>query len=158
MIRPAEAGDLPALAALEKDGSGLPWSLESLTQDLAGNPAARYWVACDQDNRPVAYLACHVVLDEADLVNLVVCPALRRRGIGRKLLQYMQTQLAGEGVHKLFLDVREHNAPALQLYRWFGCRAVGRRAAYYGDTGESAIIMLKEFGQNDEYIIQHDNK
>ena len=151
-IRPANPGDLPVLAELEKDGSGLPWSLQSLAQDLATNPAARYWVACGPDGRPAAYLACHVVLDEADLVNLVVCSEQRRRGIGRRLLVHAQAQLKADGVHKLFLDVREHNEPALRLYRESGFREVGRRAAYYGDTCETAIIMLKEFRQNDDSI------
>ena len=44
----------------------------------------------------------------------------------------------------LFLEVRESNYPAINLYEKSGFKEVSRRKNYYKD-GETAIVMKKEF-------------
>ena len=45
---------------------------------------------------------------------------------------------------KLFLEVRESNEVAINLYIKFGFKKISKRTKYY-DDGETAVIMLKEF-------------
>jgi ribosomal-protein-alanine N-acetyltransferase len=40
-----------------------------------------------------------------------------------------------------FLEVRESNYPAQQLYESFGFTAVGRRASYYQRPMEDAVVL-----------------
>jgi ribosomal protein S18 acetylase RimI-like enzyme len=40
-----------------------------------------------------------------------------------------------------FLEVRESNSAALNLYRNMGFQEVSRRPNYYQDTGETAVVM-----------------
>jgi ribosomal-protein-alanine N-acetyltransferase len=44
-----------------------------------------------------------------------------------------------EGIY--FLEVRESNRPAQELYSRFGFQAVGKRPKYYRRPMESAIVM-----------------
>jgi ribosomal-protein-alanine N-acetyltransferase len=49
--------------------------------------------------------------------------------------------MSKEGAVTSFLEVRESNMPAQEMYRTFGYEAVGRRKRYYKDTDEDAILM-----------------
>ncbi|OPX39624.1 MAG: hypothetical protein B1H13_09390 [Desulfobacteraceae bacterium 4484_190.3] len=62
-------------------------------------------------------------------------------GLGRMLIDRMITAGICEGIDCVFLEVRPSNTPARKLYRQVGFREVGRRAKYYSDTGEDAILM-----------------
>jgi ribosomal-protein-alanine N-acetyltransferase len=42
------------------------------------------------------------------------------------------------------LEVRESNEPALSLYRGLGFQELDRRARYYADTDEDAVVMQLE--------------
>ena len=145
-IRPAGINDLNGLAVLEQLCSGTPWQAESLYKDLSDNRAARYWVAVSARGLIVGYIACWLILDEAEITNLSVLPEWRRRGIAGRLLQHLIGQATAEGTACIFLEVREHNQAARQLYQRAGFAEVGKRQGYYADTGETAITMSKKIG------------
>jgi ribosomal-protein-alanine N-acetyltransferase len=46
-----------------------------------------------------------------------------------------------EGARSSFLEVRESNFSAQEMYRKFGYEASGRRPRYYKDNNEDAILM-----------------
>ncbi|MBI3472110.1 MAG: ribosomal protein S18-alanine N-acetyltransferase [Candidatus Solibacter usitatus] len=74
---------------------------------------------------------------EYEILNLAVDPALRRRGIARRLLE--QTLETRPG--KYFLEVRESNTAARNFYISMGFQIAGRRPSYYEDPSEAAIVM-----------------
>ena len=47
------------------------------------------------------------------------------------------------GATAVWLEVRESNARALELYRRLGFAPTGRRPRYYQDSGEDALLMSK---------------
>ena len=49
-----------------------------------------------------------------------------------------------EGALTSFLEVRENNLAAQEMYRKFGYIVSGRREHYYNDNGEAAILMTLE--------------
>ena len=49
-----------------------------------------------------------------------------------------------EGADSSFLEVRESNLAAQELYRRFGFEETGRRPRYYKDNSEDAILMSLE--------------
>jgi ribosomal-protein-alanine N-acetyltransferase len=73
---------------------------------------------------------------EREILNLAVSAQFRRLGIAKRLLA---AELA-RGAH-VYLEVRESNSPAIQLYRNAGFTEVGRRREYYDSPVESAIVM-----------------
>jgi ribosomal-protein-alanine acetyltransferase len=74
---------------------------------------------------------------ESELLNVAVDPAFRRRGIARCLLRELTTRHNGT----LWLEVRESNAAARGFYKSFGFNEIEARAEYYGESGETAIVM-----------------
>ena len=82
--------------------------------------------------------------DESSLLNLVVAPSLRRRGLARALLCCSMWAAARRG-HALYtLEVRESNAAATALYTRCGLAQVGRRKGYYKRPREDAMLFSLE--------------
>jgi ribosomal-protein-alanine N-acetyltransferase len=70
------------------------------------------------------------VLDEAELLLFAVSPEWRGRGIGARLLSYVQDDLKKSGVYTLMLEMRRGN-PAESLYTRHGFTPIGMRPKYY---------------------------
>jgi ribosomal-protein-alanine N-acetyltransferase len=68
-------------------------------------------------------------------------PDFRRQGLGKKILVHALLAARDEGVIRAFLEVRERNEAAQNLYRILGFVEDGRRKEYYKDTMEDAILM-----------------
>jgi len=76
--------------------------------------------------------------DEKEILNIAVEPALRRAGFGRIL---METVLAETHGINWYLEVRESNEAAINLYKTLGFLPQGRRENYYHGPPEAAIVM-----------------
>lgn len=78
------------------------------------------------------------VAGEAELLTLAVLPALRRQGLGRRLLAGFEAAARAAGAAEAFLEVAEDNAPARALYAAAGWAPAGRRPGYYGPGAAAA--------------------
>jgi ribosomal-protein-alanine N-acetyltransferase len=81
------------------------------------------------------------VAEEAEILNLAVRVSARRRGEGTALVGRILDEFAGQGVSRVFLEVRESNATAVGFYERLGFQQVGVRRNYYQDPVESAKVM-----------------
>jgi [ribosomal protein S18]-alanine N-acetyltransferase len=72
--------------------------------------------------------------DEAEILNLAVDSLFRRQGAGLAMVQAIPQKV-------IFLEVRESNRAAQNLYRKAGFREVGIRFGYYQNPLEPAIVM-----------------
>ena len=140
MIRPMTAADVPSVAALEKLCFSDPWSVSSIASEL-DNPLS-LWLVWAEDGAAAADLGVPRVPPQADVMNVAVSPALRRRGIARALFAELERRLPE--IDELFLEVRASNSGAIALYRTLGFEQVGRRPNYYLDPREDALILRKE--------------
>jgi len=77
--------------------------------------------------------------DEAEILNLAVDPAWRRRGVASALLTAVTEQARGD----IFLEVAEPNAAAIALYRKHGWVETGFRTGYYDHGTVNAVVMKK---------------
>jgi ribosomal-protein-alanine N-acetyltransferase len=73
---------------------------------------------------------------QREILNVAVAPAFRRQGIATALILH-----AFRGSGEVFLEVRESNLAAQELYRKLGFLEVGRRYDYYQSPAETAIVM-----------------
>jgi ribosomal-protein-alanine acetyltransferase len=141
-ILPLQAADVADVVALESAAQEFPWSQRHFEEALAaGYPG---WVV-REGGLLSAYALSMVAVDEAHLLNIAVAPAARRRGLGARLLWHLIDRAAGQGLARMFLEVRAANLPALALYRAFGFVQVGVRKAYYpGKNGrEDALVYCR---------------
>ena len=69
----------------------------------------------------------------------------RRRGIGASLLNCILDKALQRKAKAAFLEVRSSNEAAQVLYEKCGFKAIARRANYYSDPLEDAIVMTLIF-------------
>ena len=138
-----EESHVAQVAALEKICFSMPWSEDSVRSELT-NPLS-LWLVAVEDGCVAGYIGSQSVMGEADMMNVAVLPAHRRKGIGEKLVETLVTALAENGVHCLTLEVRASNEPAKALYEKLGFTCAGRRPNYYRNPREDALILRKEW-------------
>jgi ribosomal-protein-alanine N-acetyltransferase len=144
--RPLVEADLDRVAALERVAFTDPWSRRSF-EELLAQPQVR-GVAVDGDDGCLAGYALYtVVAGEGEILNLAVDPAVRRRGLGRRLLDAILDQMRAAGTTHVFLEVRQSNRAAIQLYAASGFRSVSLRRGYYRSPTEHAVTMTLQLSQ-----------
>ena len=132
--------DIPAVVELDKLSFSLPWPERSFRFELSDNTASRCWIV-EVDGKIVGMIVAWMLVDEAHIATISTHPDYRRQGIARKLLTYALRYMSKEGAVTSFLEVRETNHAAQDMYHKFGYEVVGRRKRYYKDTDEDAILM-----------------
>ena len=139
-IRKMTLEDIPAIVELDQKSFSLPWPERSFRFEIADNPASRCWVT-ELDGKVVGMIVVWLIVDEAHVATLATHPDFRRQGIAQRLLSHALRTLIDEGAHSSFLEVRESNVAAQEMYRKFGYEETGRRRRYYKDNDEDAILM-----------------
>lgn len=141
-VRPMRPADVEAVLEVERASFGVPWS-ERTFRNLLRRSNARLLVAEHEAGGLAGYAVLWVVGREAELGDLAVRRDLRRRGIGRRLVDAVLRSAAAVGARAVFLEVRESNDAARRLYEGAGFEAVGRRRGYYTNPPEDAVVMRR---------------
>lgn len=139
-LRPMTVRDLDAVAAIEAQAYGFPWSRGNFVDSLA----AGYWCTLvESDDEVLGYTIALPGAGELHLLNVTVRPALHGQGHGSRLLDALEATGRERGLASLWLEVRQSNLRAQALYRRRGYREVGRRRGYYPAAAgrEDAILM-----------------
>jgi ribosomal-protein-alanine N-acetyltransferase len=142
-IRKMTVDDVSAVVDLDKKSFSLPWPERSFRFELTDNPASRCWVA-ERDGNVVGMIVVWLIVDDAHVATIAIDPEYRREGIGKRLLAHALRQMIRDGARSSFLEVRESNLAAQEMYRKFGFEVTGRRRRYYRDNDEDAILMSLE--------------
>jgi len=135
--------DIEQVVAIDQVSFSMPWPERSFRYELTDNPASRCWVV-EADGKIVAMLVAWLLVDEAHIATIATHPDYRRQGIAKKLMIHALCYMAKEGAVSSFLEVRESNIAALEMYHKFGFEVSGRRRGYYKDNQEDAILMTLE--------------
>ncbi len=142
-VRPAGFRDLAEVAALERRCYADPWPPSSFAS-LPDNPAVYFAVGTRADGGLLGYVIAWHVLDESELANLAVESSARRSGIGAQLLDSALEDARQRASSRVYLEVRESNVSARQLYSSRGFAEIGRRKKYYRSPEEDALILRCE--------------
>ncbi|MEE7492540.1 GNAT family N-acetyltransferase [Methylobacterium oryzae CBMB20] len=124
-----DAAQAPALARLHATAFARPWDAHEFERMLCerSTHAHALWRAGVLQG----FVLSRRAADEAEILTVVLSPALRGGGHSRKLLREHLASLALDGVARVHLEVDEGNAPALRLYARHGFKQVGSRTGYY---------------------------
>ena len=152
-IRPMTINDLEQVKAIDDLSFSLPWPENAYRYEIVDNPASLLWVAeletVDGLNQICGMVVVWLILDETHIATLAVHPDYRGLGVGKCLLNTALNESAKHGANIAHLEVRENNRVAIDMYQGLGFEIVGRRARYYKDNYEDAILMtlgnLKEY-------------
>lgn len=142
-IMPMQQRHVADIAALEAANFSAPWDEAAVRGELE-NPLALWLVAVGEDGTVLGYVGSQSCFEDADILNVCVAPAARRRGVAEALMRELEARLAPNGVEKISLEVRASNEPAIRLYEKLGYTQVGVRRGYYEKPREDALILQKE--------------
>jgi ribosomal-protein-alanine N-acetyltransferase len=140
----ADRSDAAALASMSRDliEAGLGWRYRSQSvRDLINDPETVTLVA--RNGEALAGFGIMKFGDErAHLVLLAVRPAYQRRGIARRVLQWLVESAATAGMSSIHVELRARNTGAYAFYRAIGFAETLRLPGYYSGR-ETAIRMLR---------------
>ena len=117
------------------------WNYNILKEEL-NNKNSRYLVA-KLNNEVIGFAGIKIIIDEADIMNIVVKKNFRNNGIGSLLLENLINLSKSLNISSLSLEVNEKNISAISLYKKFNFKEVGKRKNYYKDS--DAILMSINF-------------
>jgi ribosomal-protein-alanine N-acetyltransferase len=145
-VRPARESDLSEIEAiLELSREAGHWSASSLRETLRDDPA-HFFCAC-QGEHISGFIVGRGFLDEGEILNLAVRPQLRRNGSGTVLVQALLEAFWQEHMQRVFLEVRESNVAAIELYKHMGFQEIGKRTKYYQEPEEPALVLALQKGR-----------
>lgn len=140
--------DLFTIGELERRIFKEPWSVNSC-RGAVENPCV-YAVVAEDDDGIAGYGFMMGTQDEAEILRVAVIPEKRRQHIGSDLLEDMLDHGDYEGYTNVFLEVRESNIAARGLYERKGFEMIGKRADYYNNPKEDAVIMELVYVEEEE--------
>ncbi len=148
-LRLAVTRDARAIAEMSRDliESGLGWKYDAgrILHAIDDRDTVTL-VASDGGRRALDALAGFAIMEFVDerahLVLLAVRPTHRRRGIGRRLLDWLVVSAQTAGVRSLHLELRANNEAARAFYRAMGFSETILVPGYYRGR-ESALRMIR---------------
>ncbi len=114
---------------------------------LTESPARLVWLAeaetAGNERRGIGFLVALNGGEEWELENIAVLPEFRRQGVGLGLLSTLLAEVRAQAAKRLLLEVRASNQPAICFYRANGFELLARRADYYRNPAEDALILVR---------------
>jgi len=140
-VRRATAEDAAAIVAVETlaftDESDR-FSLGQIRR-LIANPRARVGVAVTDGTISgwcVGLIRSHLRWRSGRVYSVAVSPEMAGKGLGRALLNWSLETLEAEGVRRVYLEVRQSNQSAINLYASAGFVKIADLPAYYGPNAD----------------------
>lgn len=117
------------------------WNAEVLAKELE-NPLSTYIVAINE-NQVVGYAGLWQPIDEGHITNIVTKLDKRGNKIASIMLEELIQIAKNKNLKCVTLEVNVHNKIAINLYKKYDFKEVGKRPKYYNNT-DDALIMTKE--------------
>ena len=117
------------------------WNFEIFKEELVNTNSS--YLVLRYDNEIVCFGGIKIILDEANVMDIVTKKEKRNNGFAKILLNELINMSQNKDCTSITLEVRENNLPAIHLYKLFNFEEVGRRKKYY-KNGDTAILMTRK--------------
>ncbi len=144
-ITPMTLEDLNQIADILTSDFDTFWN-DNILKDELNAENSKYWIA-KMEQEIIGFAGMKIMVDEADIMNIVIKKSHRNQGIGSLLLKQLITTSKQLNLTSINLEVMEENYPAIHLYKNFGFKQIGIRKNYYQD--KNGLIMTKKEGLGD---------
>lgn len=137
----ASIADLDEIILIEKQRNLSSFGYDSYLKFLSDQD---YKILVSRNSETVlGFLALKLIMVtlEAEILNIGVKADSEGKGIGTGLLDFAVISLLSWQIREMWLEVRESNARAKDLYLKNGFVIVGRRKNYYDTPKEDALLM-----------------
>jgi ribosomal-protein-alanine N-acetyltransferase len=140
-LSPMTQDDLDAVIAIEQTAYSHPWTRGNFRDSI--NPlfeAQCLWL----EGELLGYFLAMRGFEEMHLLNITVAPAHQGQGWAHMMLDALSLWSRHAGAQWLWLEVRQSNQRALQVYERYGFKQVSIRKDYYPagrQQREHAVVM-----------------
>lgn len=138
-IRDVRLDDLPVILEIEEKTFSTPWKMQGFEDAYCDDRAI--FLVNEVEGHIASYGIMYVAADEAELPDIACAPEYRRRGLTEELLRELIDRSAKAGARRFFLEVRQTNVGAQNMYAKVGFDQVGIRPGFYRNPDEDAYVM-----------------
>lgn len=139
IFRKGTQEDINQIADLEKNIFSDAWTTKGVQETFEQKQA--FITVAELEGKVIGYCIIYYVMDEAEIARIAIGGDVRRKGLGKGLLQYTCECCKERGVERLLLDVRESNVGAIAFYEYYGFQQDGIRKHFYEMPKEDAVLM-----------------
>ena len=145
-VRKVRKSDIDRIVDIERSWHHLShWSVDSYYRLLNDDNFTSSFVAEIDDDAAgtsiVGFVIFHIAADTSEIYNIAVDSGYARSGIGKQLMKAAIEESGRRQAHKVVLEVRKSNNPAINFYLGFDFKIVGERKNYYSNPIEDAYVM-----------------
>lgn len=129
--------DLNSIANILQSDFDDFWNYNILSNEL--NSSNSIYLVAKINDEIIGFAGITLILDEAEINNIVIKKDFRKNGYSKILLQNLIDLSKKQNIKKINLEVNIENIIAINLYHSFNFKDVGLRKGYY--EGKDAILM-----------------
>ncbi|MEX8194997.1 ribosomal protein S18-alanine N-acetyltransferase [Comamonas guangdongensis] len=144
-FEPLSALWLDTLLPIEEQAYTHPWTRGNFQDAMVAGYEMQLLV--DAKHQLLGYFVAMSVLDEVHLLNITVNPAHQRQGWARVMLDALALWARQKNAQWIWLEVRQSNSRAREVYARHGFAEVGLRKNYYPNPEgprENAVLMSRK--------------
>lgn len=117
------------------------WNYETLKDELESD-FSKYFIA-KQNDEIVGFAGLKIIVDEADLMNIVTKKYYRHNGIASKIMNELINYCKLNRIKCITLEVNVQNSIAINFYKKYNFKEVGLRKKYYENTYDAILMKLE---------------
>lgn len=146
-IRKMNKEDLPAVMEIEELSFVSKWKKENFLEEF-NNPFSNMWVIELSNEKMnlksiVGFVVFWITFDSATICQIAVHPEIRRRQLGKAMLDELYNDCYAKKVSTITLEVRKSNQIAINFYKSYGFEIVQTKEKYYSNGEDAYYMVLK---------------
>ena len=148
-IRSIETSHIADLIRIADETNLNRWSAEAYLDELKNQHAIMLCLV-SETNETRGFIVGRIVLAadddfavDAEIYNIGIEPSKQRNGFGQMLIDSFVAKCLTKNVRDIWLEVRESNTAAINIYQKNGFRRTAIRKDFYSDPRENAILMCR---------------
>ena len=131
--------DMPEVLEIEHQGFEFPWSEEDFLRCLRQRNCIG--MVAEHNERVVGFMIYELHKTRLHILNFAVASDVRRRNIGKQMMEKLIGKLSSQRRTRISLEVRETNLAAQVFFRSNGFKATSVLHEFYDDSPEDAYLM-----------------
>ena len=143
--------DMPEVLEIERASFEFPWFEEDFIRCLRQRNCIG--MVAEHAERVVGFMIYELHKTRLHILNFAVATNVRRRSVGRQMIDKLVGKLSSQRRTQITLEVRETNLPAQIFFREGGFLATNVLRDFYDDSPEDAYVMQYSYPAEEAAII-----
>ncbi len=141
-VLPMTHGDIAEILTIANDDQD-KWSGAVIREELDLPDRFCFTAWEPQKRKIIGFIIGRLVAGEAEIFKFVVRFSYKRQGVGSRILNHALDHLRAKNTSRCFLELRQSNVSARNLYEKAGFKLYSSRKKYYSGPCEDALLMEK---------------